>query len=193
MPEKVDIVYLWCDESDPIWVSKRLATAKSSNYEEISPSANPISPFANPLDELKYSLRSVAKYFKQHEKIWLITDNQIPDWLNIEHPRIQLISHDQLFTEETPRPCFNPLAMESLIHTIDGLSEYFIYFNDDFFLRHNSDVNDWFDNSGRPRIELGRWMMDRGQGRPDSMRKLRTSRAPLGGSEVLWRIMKVKP
>lgn len=42
-------------------------------------------------------------------------------------------------------PTFNSLSIESLLHKIPGLSENYVYFNDDFFLVRPCEASDWFD------------------------------------------------
>ncbi len=119
------------------------------------------------MDEIKYSLRSVCQYFPNHNAIWLINDGQIPEWLNAGHPKIKLIDQNNLLDHEAVKPCYNSLAIESYFHEISGLSEYFLYFNDDFFLCRETKMADWYDGAGRIRIDLGRWLNPTGETRFD--------------------------
>lgn len=60
---------------------------------------------------------------------------QIPDWLNASHARIRIVLHSQLFDEPARElPTFNSLAIESVLHRISGLSNFFLYFNNDVLL-----------------------------------------------------------
>lgn len=65
-------------------------------------------------------------------KIFIVTDNQIPDWLDTNHPKIRIIDHKEIMPEEC-LPCFNSNAIETCIDNITELSEYFLYANDDMF------------------------------------------------------------
>lgn len=44
-------------------------------------------------DELKYSLRSLHQYAPWIRYIYIVTNGQIPRWLNLEHPKIRIITH----------------------------------------------------------------------------------------------------
>lgn len=45
------------------------------------------------LQELRYSLRSVELYAPWVRRVFIVTNGQIPSWLNLENPRITLVSH----------------------------------------------------------------------------------------------------
>jgi hypothetical protein len=82
-------------------------------------------------EELRYSLRSLIKYAPWIRHIYLVTDNQIPYWLNIDTNRLTVVSHESIFTNKSHLPVFSSPAIEANLHNIPGLSKYFIYFNDD--------------------------------------------------------------
>ncbi len=64
--------------------------------------------------------------------IYIVTASQVPVWLNTAHPRVRIIDHKELFPDPAAQlPTFNSLAIESVLHRIPGLSEYFLYFNND--------------------------------------------------------------
>ena len=84
-------------------------------------------------EELKYSLRSVEKFAPWIRRIFIVTNGQIPNWLNLNHPRITLVTHNEIFLNSTHLPTFSSPAIESHIHRIHGLSKKFIYMNDDVF------------------------------------------------------------
>lgn len=44
-------------------------------------------------EELRYSLRSIEKYAPWVNHIYLVTNGQIPYWLNTSHPRLSVITH----------------------------------------------------------------------------------------------------
>lgn len=66
--------------------------------------------------------------------IYIVTNGQVPIWLNTSHPKIRMVDHKDIFKWPEHLPTFNSLAIESHIHRIPGLSEHFIYFNDDMML-----------------------------------------------------------
>lgn len=146
---KIDIVYTWVDGSDPIWDKKRRKRAEEIGT--VLPDANNDARFMDN-NELKYSLRSVHQFAPWINKIFIVTDNQIPNWLNTDHPKIKIVDHKDIFTKKENLPSFSARGIESQIHHIKQLSEHFIYFNDDMFLGRPSNLNDFFTVNGKPYI-----------------------------------------
>lgn len=135
LQEPVDIVYTWVDGDDPAW-KRRMHNARDDvdlNFTE--PSALADSRFTS-RDELRYSLRSMEYYASWARRIFIVTDNQVPAWLNTEHPQITVVDHRDIFADPDVLPVFNSHAIESQLHHIAGLSDRYLYLNDDcFFLR----------------------------------------------------------
>ena len=131
--EKIDIVYLWVDGSDPIWRAKRNnAYENLKNTDTLEEFANVEWRFRNN-NELLYSLRSLEKYFPEHGKIFIITDHQIPDFIKKNDDRIKIIYHDD-FIDSDILPTFSSKKIEAFISRIPEISNTFFYFNDDVFL-----------------------------------------------------------
>lgn len=124
----IDLVYLWVDDNDPIWKKKKESFLKinKNNSKETTGDAR----WRNN-DELKYSLRSVEKYAPWINHIYIITDQQTPSWLKENHPKVTIVDHTDILSEEA-LPVFNSQAIESRLHKIPNLSEHFIFGNDDF-------------------------------------------------------------
>ncbi|MDR0329004.1 MAG: Stealth CR1 domain-containing protein, partial [Planctomycetaceae bacterium] len=126
----IDLVYLWVDGSDPVWLAKKNATLAAMNEPLHSDAATP--DRFDDKDELKFSLRSVEKNMPWINHIYIVTDNQVPKWLNTENPRISIVDHRDIVPPEY-LPTFNATALELFLHKIPGLSEHYIFANDDFF------------------------------------------------------------
>jgi UDP-N-acetylglucosamine-lysosomal-enzyme len=60
-----------------------------------------------------------------------VTNGQIPNWLNLDNPRMTLVAHSDIFENATHLPTFSSPAIEAHLHKIPGLSQKFIYLNDD--------------------------------------------------------------
>ena len=149
-PFPIDLVYLWVDSADPKWQAKK--------NEALATMGKPIDKAA--LDgrfecknELKYSLRSVQKYLPWINHIYIITDDQVPSWLNVENPLISIVDHRDIVPAEF-LPTFNSAALELFIHRIPGLSEHFIYANDDMFVGSPLTPDFFFNASGHPIVIL---------------------------------------
>lgn len=146
----IDIVYLWVDGNDPEWRTKR------NRYLNIGGDfAGQGRVEARWVDnqELRYSLRSLEKYAPWIRRIFIVTDNQCPAWLNRHHPKIQIVDHTEILPSEA-LPTYNSRAIESCIHRIKDLSEHFLLGNDDTMLGAPVTPATFFTPDGRPIIRL---------------------------------------
>lgn len=139
----VDIVYTWVNGSDPTWLEKKNKYDVVNNLVPDSNTSNRYTSF----DELKYSIRSVLTHAPWVRKIYIVTDRQVPDWF-AENSRVKIVDHQDIFKEIEYLPVFNSHAIEANLHNIPGLSENFIYFNDDVFLRSQTKKSDFFSPFG---------------------------------------------
>ena len=144
---KIDLVYLWVDGSDENWVAKK-KTALGKNSEKLSASSAQANRWANH-NELLFSLRSVEKFANWINHIFIVTDNQIPNWLNLANPKITIINHNEIIPNEK-LPLFNSNAIEMFVWKIPNLSEYFLYANDDMFFGQPVKPDFFFDKNGNP-------------------------------------------
>jgi hypothetical protein len=145
----VDVVYTWVDGDDPVW------RAKLDAARGISAPANPLA--ANDArytsrDELRYSLRSLERFAGWVRHIYLVTDDQVPEWLDVDHPGVTVISHRELFDPADALPTFNSHAIGTQVRRIPGLSEHFLLFNDDVFLGRPVTPETFFHGNGLTRI-----------------------------------------
>ena len=147
----IDLVYLWVDGNDPKWQAKRNAFLERKVENSLS-SFN--GRYVNN-DELKYSLRSVERYAPWIRKIFIVTDDQTPEWLDIENPKIKIIDHKEILPAES-LPCFNSNVLEHFLCKISNLSEYFILSNDDTFFNKIVSPTTFFGKDGYPIIRLTR-------------------------------------
>jgi hypothetical protein len=126
----IDVVYTWVDDADPQW-RERLARAQATigGPPLHAQAANP-SRYRN-RDELRYSLRSLAMYADFVRRVFIVTDGQVPDWLDVDHPAVTIVDHTEILDPEL-LPTFNSHAIEARLHHIEGLAEHYLYLNDDF-------------------------------------------------------------
>src|SRR5699024_354487 len=97
LQEPVDIVYTWVDGADPKWRSRMREAMEAAALRAAEPSALAESRFTS-RDELKYSLRSLEYYASWANHIYIVTDDQVPDWLNTDHPKVTVVDHLDIFT-----------------------------------------------------------------------------------------------
>lgn len=148
-PFPIDVVFTWVDGDDPAWQEKRqkYSTSAHSHHEESVSTAR----FRN-RHELRYSLRSIELFARFVRHIYIVTDDQAPYWLADNHDRVTIVPHRAIFEDEKSLPVFNSHAIEANLHRIPGLSEHFLYMNDDVFLWNKCTAADFFDFSGNIRI-----------------------------------------
>jgi hypothetical protein len=161
--EPVDIVYTWVDGSDPEWRRRMSATRDGLDLTTTEPSSVSDSRFTS-RDELKYSLRSLEYYASWARRVFIVTDGQVPSWLNTDNPKITVIDHHEIFSDPSVLPVFNSHAIESQLHHIPGLSDHYLYLNDDCFFLRPTDPELFFTANGLTKhfpsivpIDIGGW------------------------------------
>ena len=124
----IDIVYTWVDGNDPKFVEKKKKYLVDNNL------ISDVEIRYQNINELYYSIKTVLKYLSWINKIYIVTDEQIPilDEEIINSGKIIIIDHKTLIPEEY-LPTFNSDVIESYLHNIPNLSEIFLYNNDDVF------------------------------------------------------------
>jgi hypothetical protein len=129
----IDVVYTWVDGADPAWQARKAAALGDNSWlEQVHKQAANSSRFFS-RDELRFSLRSLHCFAPWVRHIFIVTDDQVPGWLDLDHPDITVVDHREIFGDTGRLPTFNSQAIESRLHRIPGLSEHFLYLNDDVF------------------------------------------------------------
>lgn len=144
----IDAVYTWVDGNDPVWKEKKAIRLKELG-RPVPITANHDSRFIQH-DELKYSLRSLYRFAPWIRKVYIVTDNQIPSWFDVKNDWVKIVDHTEIFEDHSALPTFNSNAIETRLHRIPGLSENYLYFNDDFFLGRPCTKRDFFSKDGKP-------------------------------------------
>eukprot|EP00026_Physarum_polycephalum_P008653 Phypoly_transcript_08747.p1 GENE.Phypoly_transcript_08747~~Phypoly_transcript_08747.p1 ORF type:complete len:351 (+),score=51.99 Phypoly_transcript_08747:189-1241(+) len=136
---EINLVYTWVDGSDPAHIEARIQRA--GNRKWAAPGNNRF----RDLGGLKYSLRSVEAYAPWIKKIFIVTSGQIPPFLNLDDPQIELVFHEQIFDNKEDLPTFNSNAIEGNFHNLpDEVGPCFIYLNDDMFFANNVKPTDFY-------------------------------------------------
>lgn len=149
--DPVDIVYTWVDGDDPIWQHRKHKSEAAIMQGTVNETATIPSRFTS-RDELKYSLRSVEAYASWANHIYIVTDGQVPDWLDTDHPKVTVVDHREIFADGDALPVFNSHAIESQLHHIPGLSEKYVYLNDDIFFLRPTNPSLFFAGNGQSKF-----------------------------------------
>lgn len=145
----VDAVYTWVDGNDPAMAAKRRAHQERSD-NDIAARETGDSRYTSH-DELKYALRSLEMYAGFVRNVYLVTDAQVPSWLDPGAEGLTVVDHRDILPADA-LPVFNSHAIESRLHHIPGLSDHFLYFNDDVFVNRPVGAAHFFHGNGIARI-----------------------------------------
>ncbi|HLP04784.1 MAG TPA: Stealth CR1 domain-containing protein [Paludibacter sp.] len=159
-PQPVDVVISWVDGNDP--------AHKKKIQPFLNPQARKSQDIAGPtrynsVGEIFYSVASIFRFAPFVRKIFIIADEQDPgldDFISKNFPeskiQIEIVDHAVLFRGyEHVLPVFNSRAIETCTYRIPGLSENYVYLNDDFFLVRPVGYDDWF--RGDRIVAYGQW------------------------------------
>lgn len=147
-PFPIDLVYTWVDGRDEKWLNEFINASEELGivYEK----EDFLNRFVD-IEELRFSLRSVEMNLPFIHKIFVVTwGDQRPYWLEIENPRIKLISQKEIFPKNIKLPTFNSKSIDFSLYKIPGLSEHFIYSNDDMYFSKPLKYTDFFTADGKP-------------------------------------------
>ena len=123
---EIDFVITWVDGSDKAWLDEKKCYSPKADNDDSEERYRD-------WELLKYWFRGVEKFAPWVRKIHFITWGHVPQWLNTEHPKLHIVRHEDYIPKEY-LPVFNCNVLEIYMHKIEGLSEQFVYFNDDVFL-----------------------------------------------------------
>lgn len=143
MNKNIDFVVTWVDGNDLLWQERKEKYSLGANK-----TLNSDARFRD-WDIFKYWFRAVERYAPWVNKIFLITEGHIPDWLNLKHPKLVHIKHSD-YIDSQYLPTFNSNVIELNIQNIKDLSDKFVLFNDDMFINNYVTSEDFF-LSGLPR------------------------------------------
>ncbi|MFA5649007.1 MAG: Stealth CR1 domain-containing protein [Bacteroidales bacterium] len=159
-PTPIDVVITWVDGGDSKF-SEKLEYHLNGKSRSVVPGANH-TRFAS-VNEITYCVLSILTFAPFVRKIFIVTDNQNPKIFDVVKKffperlkSISIVDHTEIFNGyEEFLPTFNSRSIETMIWRIKGLSNNFVYFNDDNFLVRPIEPNDWFINS-KP-VLRGKW------------------------------------
>jgi len=128
---EIDIVFTYVDQTDEEWRRQR------DKHRPVS--GENTARFDDSLQEIRYALRSIVAHMKfKYRRIYFVTNNGALPWF--VKPRKNMVSI--LYSDLTGCEGYNSNTIEAHLHKIDGLSEYYLYFNDDMILTRDLYLHD---------------------------------------------------
>lgn len=134
----VDIVIPWVDSSDSAW------RAEKALYDKEPDEATGGDHRYRDWGLLKYFFRGIEQFMPWVRTVHFVTWGHTPEWLDLSHPKLHLVKHSDYIPQEF-LPTFSSHTIELNFHRIEGLSERFIYFNDDMYVLKAVQEHDYFD------------------------------------------------
>jgi len=142
----VHAVFTWVDSGDEAWCdikSKYDSSSRSKCFDSRRFGDGKVTNI-----EIETAVISVLKYAPWVDKIWIATANQIPTFmarLDCKYKnKVRVIFHKDFFVNSDDLPTFNSHSIEANLHNIPGLSERFIYLNDDMMFTSLVTKNHFF-------------------------------------------------
>ena len=139
--DKVDFVFPYVDGNDPIWQE----VYKEERRKNDLPTRISNVRFRQ-WDNLKYLFRGIEKFAPWIGNVYMIVSNkeQVPEWVDTNE--VNIVLHSDIIPEQF-LPTFNSCTIEMFLGNIKGLSERFIYANDDMFFLRAVEEEDYFVNA----------------------------------------------
>ena len=160
--QPIDAVIAWVDGSDPALAQKRNRYLRGPH--RVAAQAVAATRFACS-NEIRYCVLSILKFAPFIRNIFIVTDGQDPGLdqeIRTHFPErrhaIRIVDHKEIFEGyEEYLPTFNSISIGNMVWRIKGLSEHFVYFNDDVFLIRPVKPREWVKNN---RVVMrGKWML----------------------------------
>ena len=145
--DPIDAVITWVDGNDKAHEEKLISYCKLKGIQR-SEAAAPTR--FDQRGEIVYCLMSLLRFAPWLRTIYIVTDAQRPSILEQlkgtpYEKKIKIIDHQDIFQGlENYLPTFNSLSIESVLWRIEGISDNFIYLNDDFSLIRPVSCEDFF-------------------------------------------------
>lgn len=143
----IDAVISWVNGYDPAYQHKLRSFC---DQQSIDPNIAIEPTRINQCNEIHYCLHALRRFAPWIRTIYIVTNQQIPQTVTDLQGttfgnKIKIIDQNDLLLEfNTTAPVFNSLSIEWLIWHIKGLSNQFIYLNDDFFIIRDVTPDDFF-------------------------------------------------
>lgn len=136
----IDIVVIWVDGNDPKWYKEFV-----KYNPKVVDTSNSSSRFRD-FGTLKYVFRSIEKFLPWVRKVHFITYGHKPEWLDINHPKVNFLTHNDIYYDKNHLPVFNSSSIELNFLGIKDLADKFIYFNDDMIVVNETAEERFFKN-----------------------------------------------
>jgi len=170
--EPIDVVFTWVNGSDP--EHQKARSERTGEQMDGSDSGN--TQRFRALGEIRYSIRSIFSYLPWVRHVFLLTFGHAPNWMDNStkqligdedaaakidfgafSPKVTIVPHTHIFANPSNLPTFSSMSIETALHRIPGLSDNFIYLNDDMFFTRPLQQSNFFDHVRGPQLYHNGW------------------------------------
>ncbi len=138
MENYIDFVLPWVDGNDLEWQKEK------AKYDVNSNADGTIYRYRD-WDLLRYWFRGVEKFAPWVHKIYFVTWGHVPNWLDVDNPKIKIIKHTD-FIPQKYLPTFSSRTIDCNVFRIKDLSDQFVLFCDDFYIINKTKPEDFFED-----------------------------------------------
>ena len=170
----MDAVIAYVDGADPMWQQDYLAAVRqqalTKRYRDWG--------------TLPFLLRGIERHLPFIDRVFLVVsrESQVPSWA--DRSWLQVVLHADIIPAAY-LPTFTSTTIELFLHRIPGLSEQFLYFNDDMFPLMDAVEADFFPG-GRPAMGFSRHLWAGNLYKRQTRNADRLARAALGQRSGLF-------
>ncbi len=150
MEMDIDLVVFWEDDTDIDYM--RLKSVYRRNKDSVQRDIYEKHVFKDK-ENLRYFLRSVEKHLKFIRNIFIITNYELPSWINVCDRRIKPLSYRTIIPFNI-LPTFNYSVIENFLVNIPDLSDRFLYVSENSFFVRDVKRSFFFNDKGYPYIRF---------------------------------------
>ena len=181
---KIDFVVIYVDMSDKEWCDGYNEFIKTNNIP--LPEINNVEVRSRDYGTLKCLFRSLDLYAPWINNVFLCVqrESQVPKWINRD--TVKVVLHEEFIPREF-LPVYNTFTIQTHVHRIPGISENFIFSDDDSILMDHT-TPDFFFNHGKmvQNVKIANMNMTKGSSSKFS------HYFKCGASEVVKKLLEVK-
>ena len=170
MNEPIDLVLPYVSAQDPLWQKQYL----KYNKPAVSKQAKDISRFRE-FGTIDLLLQLINKYCPWFRYIYLVVQmpSQVPSCVE-KYDKVKIVYHKDIIPEEY-LPTFNSNTIDLFLWKIPDLAEHYIYANDDIYPIGELTKDDFFDETGNPKLFMYKVDYDANNNRISYRRTLKNS------------------
>ena len=145
----IDLVFPYVNSTSKKWQKTYVDFCRSNGYKQRINNFN--SERYRDWGFLRYMFRGIDNNLKFIRKVFLILQapDQIPEWL--DQNSVEIVYHEDFIPKEY-LPTYNSTTIEMFLDKIPGLSEHFIYANDDLYAMLPMSAEDFYTEDNKVKI-----------------------------------------